>query len=438
MKLTSREVALHARQRTPNTLALNLALALTLLNPAWQVQASPSSCSGFGFALLPGGPAPNTSVALGGEVAVQAVSADFNSDSIPDVASANVNSGNLFIALGTGTGTVEPAAVSLVDLPGDARATGLAVGDFNADGHADLVVSQLIVGATVFLGDGSGGFTQAGNVHYGTGANVMERVAVADFDGDGDLDIALTDAGRDRLRLAFGDGQGGLASSGTLLVSPDLDLTFDVAAGDVTGDGHVDLLTVGFFSRRLIVFAGDGTGAFSAVQSLPAVLDAAANPRSVTLADIDADGRLDALVASRVFRNNSGTPPSPFDSGLIYLGTSSGQLAAAQPVAVGNDPQSLIAADFDKDGHMDLAAANTAPSFRGMVARANASGGYEAPRLFPAAGSAMVLTADFDVDGFIDLAVLNAGGGGSQLPSLSIHINSCVAAPIFDNGFEAP
>lgn len=50
----------------------------------------------------------------------------------------------------------------------------------------------------------------------------------------------------------------------------------------------------------------------------------------------------------------------------------------------------------------------------------------------------MLLAADFDVDGFIDLAVLGGGGGGSQLPSLSIYINSCVAGPIFDNGFEAP
>ena len=68
----------------------------------------------------------------------------------------------------------------------------------------------------------------------------------------------------------------------------------------------------------------------------------------------------------------------------------------------------------------------------------HAESGYETPHLFPAAGSAMVLAADFDVDGFIDLAVLNAGGGGSQLPSLSIYLNSCVADPIFDNGFEAP
>lgn len=413
---------------------LPVLLALLFLSAA-AAHAGTASCSGFGFSLLPGGPATNTSVGLGGEVAVHAVNADFNSDGVPDVASANVNSGNLVIALGSGTGTVIPTPASPIDLPGDARATGLAVGDFNADGDQDLVVSQLIVGATVLLGDGNGGFATAGSVNYGTGANVMERVAVADFDGDGDLDIGLTDAGQDRLRLAFGNGQGGLTASGTLLVSPELDLPLDVAAGDVTGDGRVDLLTVGGLSDRLIVFAGDGSGAFTAVQSLPAGIDASATPRSVALADVNADGRLDALVASSVFRNSGAVPPSPFDRALVYLGSAGGPLAAPLSVPLGNDLRAAIAADFDADGRMDLAAANPAFSFQGSIARAEPNGGYGAPLFLPAATSTFVLAADFDVDGFMDVALLN---GATTPPSLSIYLNTCAVDAVYRDGFESP
>lgn len=420
---------MHRSRPALHPLALAAVLAFT---PQAAVAAA---CAGFGFNLLPGGPASNTSVALGGEVAVHAVTGDLNADGRPDVVSANVNSGDIVVALGTGTGSVAPTPASPIDLPNNARATGLALGDFNADGRLDIVVSQLIVGATIFLGNGAGGFTMAGNVGYGTGANIMERVAVGDFDGDGDLDIALTDAGQDRLRLAFGDGLGGLLASSTLLTSPALDLPVGLASGDVTGDGILDLVTVGGLSDQMVVFAGNGSGGFSATSTQLAVLDASATPRDVSLADIDRDGRLDALVASRVFRNNAGVPPSPFDRALVFAGITGGLAATATPVALGSDVQAVIAADFNADGRTDLAAANAAFGFRGAMALRQPDGSYPSALLVDSGGdSQSALAADFDSDGFLDLALLNAG----LVPSLSIHLNTCSADPVFDDGFEDP
>jgi hypothetical protein len=397
--------------------------------------ARAAACTGFGFNLLAGGPVANTSVALGGEVAVHAVTGDVNADGFPDVISANVNSGDIVIALGTGSGSLAPTPASPIDIPNNARATGLGLGDFNADGRLDVVVSQLIVGATVFLGNGAGGFTAAGSVGYGTGANVMERVAVGDFDRDGRLDVALTDAGQDRLRLAFGDGLGGLIASPTLLTSPALDLPLGLAAGDVTGDGILDLVTVGGLSDQMVVFAGNGAGGFTTASTHPAVLDASALPRDVTLSDVDGDGRLDALVATRVFRNSAATPPSPFNRALVFAGTTGGLAATGTPVGVGSDVQSLVAADFNDDGRVDLAAANGAFGFRGALALRQPDGSHLPPLLVEAGGDAQsVLAADFDADGFIDLALVNAG----LVPSLSMHLNACVTDPVFGDGFEAP
>lgn len=93
-------------------------------------------------------------------------------------------------------------------LPGEAQFApvfGIGVGDFDGDGHQDLVLAQNQfgtspaesrhdAGAGVFLrGDGRGGFTpwppaQSGIRVLGEGRGV----AVADFDDDGRLDIALT------------------------------------------------------------------------------------------------------------------------------------------------------------------------------------------------------------------------------------------------------
>ncbi len=68
----------------------------------------------------------------------------------------------------------------------------MAVGDFNSDGHADLCVGASNVSApTIFLGDGTGTFTELFIPETGGTAN-PERFLAGDVDNDGKTDLVTS------------------------------------------------------------------------------------------------------------------------------------------------------------------------------------------------------------------------------------------------------
>jgi len=139
------------------------------------------------------------------------------------------------------------------DLQVDIRPTmgpGAAWGDFDGNGHPDLVLVQ---GAgrpeqdplphRLFLSDGEGGFRDASQ-GSGLGAGDAGMGALAfDADGDGHLDLYLANQGRDRLLLGRGDGTFSEASD----LLPDLELWSAAAcAADYDGDGDLDVYVTSY------------------------------------------------------------------------------------------------------------------------------------------------------------------------------------------------
>ncbi len=119
--------------------------------------------------------------------------------------------------------------------------TGIAVGDFNGDGRADLAVSNAGGSSvTVLLGHVSGGFTAASGSPFAVGSG-PGPIAVGDFNGDGNLDLAVTNIDSGTVTVLRGNGSGGFSTTATgspYAVGTD---PKGIAAGDFNGDGILDL-----------------------------------------------------------------------------------------------------------------------------------------------------------------------------------------------------
>jgi hypothetical protein len=157
------------------------------------------------------------------------VLADVDSDGDLDLLVGNQSSQNQLF-LNDGTGTFRDAtAAQMPAIADDTR--GLAVGDVDGDGDADLVVGNLGQ-SRLLLNDGAGTFVDTTATCFPAGALSTTYVALRDLDGDGDLDVI---GGSWLLR---NDGNGRFTD-----VTAAMGLTgFVRFAEDLDGDGDVDLI----------------------------------------------------------------------------------------------------------------------------------------------------------------------------------------------------
>ena len=143
-------------------------------------------------------PVPATGLPEGGMWRASFRLADVNGDRIPDIVSppARMGDGDLEIWIGDGTGRFTPWKLSLSE---DGKPLtrfsidygGVAVGDIDADGNADVVSASHGGGLVSLFGDGKGGFAV---VRKGLPSRDFsaQAVTLADADRDGKLDLVAS------------------------------------------------------------------------------------------------------------------------------------------------------------------------------------------------------------------------------------------------------
>ena len=329
------------------------------------------------------------SIRLPGETHIQSYGAyagDLNNDGWSDLAIPNEISADVRIFLNTGTGTY--AGFTIKTMPGAVSPSPIAGSDFNLDGEIDVVVGS--AGSdimTVMMGNGSGGFLSPTN--YTAGASVRS-VGVIDLDGDGDDDILTTNRISNNIVLFRNDGTGAFTAFDTLEAGVSGE-TGNVIT-DVNNDGIQDVIIGGRFSSELAIMIGDGNGGLSFSNSI----NAGGSPWMLAVGDVNGDGDADVVSANSSANNVT-----------VAFGDGAGGFLSHTTYPAGSFPIAIDLGDIDGDGDLDMVV-SCFSSAEFIVYENDGSGVFGNERVYPAisSGSCAILH-DRDNDGDLDMSAID-------------------------------
>ncbi len=345
--------------------------------------------------------------------------ADMNGDGASDILATSYDgraSDGFCVIMNNGAGTFGPAALYA------AGQSTIAVGaaDLNGDGKLDVLTADDYSDAVAVRYNPGNGIFKIIPQDFAGSAQFFQDAA--DIDGDGDLDVFTSGPhpSADDGAIMRNNGAGRFTSRTVIHNGQD-----GVAAGvlrDLNGDGKPDLLFNNANTAPRYDFftaLNDGHGNFGPVTRW---LVGSAGWGGIDAFDIDNDGDLDVIDCEA-----EGAPGIP--NGRFFIALNNGDGTFQTPYAYDQlpaRPDSVTAGDFNHDGKLDLAFANTgAYGFDdGMfVVRGNGNGTFQPPLVYHAGrGPAYIVTADFNHDGHLDIATLNSGYNGEGDETLSIFL----------------
>ncbi|HXX65355.1 MAG TPA: FG-GAP-like repeat-containing protein, partial [Bacteroidota bacterium] len=183
---------------------------------------------------------------------------DLDGDGLVDIAVTNVDQREVSILQNVSTpGTIAVTKAAALQLMPDSLHAPefVTMGDIDGDGKLDLVVSDTASSVFVLrnIGSGAGNFSFAPLVRYFKGQGVG-AVTVADLDGDGRPDIAAGNSADNTVSIFKN-----LSPLGGVSFAPKVDIPMGaypirIAAGDIDGDGHPDLVVPDYQGGSIDVY----------------------------------------------------------------------------------------------------------------------------------------------------------------------------------------
>jgi hypothetical protein len=247
--------------------------------------------NGGTIALLPGngdGTFKRATYINAGNSPLSVAVADLNGDHHLDLWVGG--NGSSSVLLGRGDGTFGSPTIYDVFT----ASYGVAITDFNGDGKPDAAVTSLVENLVyVFLGNGDGTFQPA--IQVNVGADYPYSVVAADFNHDGKMDLAVSDSASNGVSVLLGNGDGTFQSPYLTYggISP-----ARLKAAKIYPGSKLDIVVADYGDSSgqgagVVLLRGNGDGTFG----LAVPFRAGKNPTDVAVGRFNADKKLDLAVS---------------------------------------------------------------------------------------------------------------------------------------------